>query len=621
MHSSLWRAPARSFALVLCSLALPALLGTSVASASSHHGRGAHHARSAAAAIRAAAKSSNRADRRLVTQARALRACLREGGACTGLRTNVQRAGRAFTAAQRRLDRTAKGTGGRSGAVSSAFSRPPALRAGRDKLSWSSVARGSGYVLVAIVPGQGNRYSYVRGTSSTPPPVPGFTVTYMVRTAVRSSRWSNGVKISYPAPPAPPTPTPPAGPPHEELNLKAAPAVHVSGQTLSWNLVAKLGAYILMTQVPGQPEAFTAVSGTSVTPPAVPGKTVSYSVRTAVDGSAWSPSVSITYPAPPPKEPAPAPKESGFSLIGDEGFQPGINSGYMPQDYTGTQALGAKIVRISMPIGTAASAWESIVAKYASLGVRVAPLAEFYGRIPTPAEAQNLAGWAKAYGPGGTFWAKRPDGNLAWQTIEFGNETSYGYQYGDSAGTPSYQARAQTYALRLKEAVEAIDATPNKVGVLAVADDASGNWMNGMFQAVPNLGSYVSGWVTHPYGTYGKTKLLGVLAQTAAHGAPSNIPIDITEWGLSTDNGVCVNENYGYNPCMSYAEAAEQLRRSVAEIKSIAGSRLGLFMLYQVRDQQNAGASNDREAYFGLLQHEDQSKGPYTSAAQELLAL
>ncbi len=191
------------------------------------------------------------------------------------------------------------------------------------------------------------------------------------------------------------------------------------------------------------------------------------------------------------------------------------------------------------------------------------------GALPTAAEAQNLASWAKAYGPGGTFWAKRSDGNLAFQTIEFGNETSYGYQYGDNAGTPSYQARAQTYAVRLKEAAEAIGASGVKVGVLAVADDPSGNWMNGMFQAVPNLGNYVSGWVTHPYGTSGKGKILGVLTQTAAHGAPSNIPIDITEWGLSTDNGVCVYENYGLNPCMTYAEAGrtaqeERCRNQIA---------------------------------------------------------
>src|SRR5262249_45618510 len=161
------------------------------------------------------------------------------------------------------------------------YGRPPTLQASGYKLSWSSVS-GAGYVLVAEVPGQGNTYTYLHSTSSMPPPVPGVTVTYMVRSAARSSRWSNAVKITYPAAPLPPPPTRTAGPPKEELNLKAAPALHVSGQTLSWNLVANVTAYILMTKVAGQPETFTAVSGTSTTPPAVPGKTVTYSVRTAV---------------------------------------------------------------------------------------------------------------------------------------------------------------------------------------------------------------------------------------------------------------------------------------------------------------------------------------------------
>jgi hypothetical protein len=623
MHSRPSRAPARRIALALCVFALLALI-PAAASAARHHSRHAHprHAVSVTASIRAAARRSNRADRRLVAEARALRACLRSGSSCKRLSKKVQRAGRSFTAAQRRLALRVRHSGGRHSAVSSGVWRPPTLHASGYKLSWNSTNAG-GYVLVSEVPGQGNRYSFVRSTSATPPPVPGVTVTYMVRSAVRSSRWSNPVTISYPQAPPAPTPTPPAGPPAEELNLRAAPALHVSGQTLTWNLVAKVNAYILMTKVPGQPEAFTAVSGTSTTPPAVPGKTVSYSVRTAVDGSAWAPNVTITYPpTPPSKEPTPPPsKEPNFSVTGTEGFQPGINSGTNPQDYTGTTILGAKIVRISMAIGAPASAWESTVSKYAAIGVRIAPLASFYGRVPSAAEAQNLASWAKEFGPGGTFWAKRSDGNLAFQTIEFGNETSYGYQYGDNAGTPSYQARAQSYAVRLKEAAEAIGATGIKVGLLAVADDPSGNWMNGMFQAVPNLGNYVSGWVTHPYGTSGKGKLMGVLSQTAAHGAPASIPIDITEWGISTDAGHCVYENYGFNPCMSYGEAAEQLKRSVAEIKSWAGKRLRLFLVYQIRDQQSSGATNDREAYFGLLQHEDQPKGAYTTAAQELLAL
>jgi hypothetical protein len=584
--------------------------------------RQAHRTVAVPAALRAAAARSARADRRLVAQARALHACLRSSGgragACSANRQAVQSAGHAFTLAQRNLAARAAASG-RRGAFSSYYSRTPSLKASGYKLNWTSVSRVRGYVLVAEVPGQGNRYSVVHGTSATPPPVPGVTVTYVIRTAQHGSHWSNPVTVTYPAaPPAPtPTPPPPAGG-GEELNLKAAPELRASGQTLAWNLVSGVSSYVLMTHVAGQPETFTSVSGTSYTPPVVPGKTVVYSIRTAVAGSAWAPNVTISYPAAPPEPP---PSGPSVGVGASTGFQPGINSGTNPQDYVGAAILGAKVVRIEMPIGAPASALESTVANYAAKGIRVAPLAGFYGRIPTPAEAQNLASWAKTFGPGGTFWAKRTDGSLAIQSIEFGNETSAGYQYHDNAGEPSYQERAKTYALRLKEAAVAISATGTNVGLLAVAEDWTGDWMNGMFSAVPNLGSYIAGWISHPYGSGWRSKLESLVRLAAAHGVPSTLPIDITEWGISTDGSSCVNENYGLNPCMSYAEAAEQLRKNVGEIRALLGSRLGLFLLYQVRDQQPAGVSTNRESYFGLLQHEDQPKGAYTTAVQELLAL
>ena len=55
-------------------------------------------------------------------------------------------------------------------------------------------------------------------------------------------------------------------------------------------------------------------------------------------------------------------------------------------------------------------------------------------------------------------------------------------------------------------------------------------------------------------------------------------------------------------------------------MRQLLGSRLGLFLLYQVRDQAPSGTSTNREAYFGLLQHELQPKGEYTTAAEEVLA-
>jgi hypothetical protein len=303
------------------------------------------------------------------------------------------------------------------------------------------------------------------------------------------------------------------------------------------------------------------------------------------------------------------------------GFQPGLDSGTnMGTDVAGAAQLGTKVVRIEFGIGTPASQLAPVIEGYASKGIRVAPMAGFHARLPSPAEAQNLASWASAYGRGGTFWSGRSDGQLAVQAIEFGNETSYGYQYGDGPGDPSYTARAQTYAVRLKEAAEAISATGTSVGVLAQADDWSGDWVNAMYSAVPNLSNYVGGWTIHPYGTGWQSRLTGMIAQTAAHGAPSSIPIDVTEWGVATDNGRCLSNNYGWNPCMTYGEAASTLNGSVAEMRRILGSRLAMFILYQVRDQKPSGASSEREAYFGALQQDLQPKGAFTAQVQSLLA-
>ncbi len=310
----------------------------------------------------------------------------------------------------------------------------------------------------------------------------------------------------------------------------------------------------------------------------------------------------------------------GEASTATAGFEPGINSGTEPLDLSGAADLGAKIVRVAFEDGTTPAQMEPVIAAYAAEGIRVAPLLSFYGSMPTPAQAQALAGWARAFGPGGTFWAHRSDGQLAIRTIEFGNETSGGYQYGDNAGEPSYQARAATYAVRLREAAEAVSATGAHVGLLAVAEDWTGDWMNGMFGAVPNLGRYVAGWVSHPYGTEWRSKIEDILAQSAAHGASAQIPIDVTEWGLATDNGRCLSQNFGYTACMTYAEAATTERTAVSDIRQLLGSRAGLFLLYQVRDQRPTGTGAERETYCGLLQHEDQPKGAYTTATEALLA-
>jgi hypothetical protein len=301
-------------------------------------------------------------------------------------------------------------------------------------------------------------------------------------------------------------------------------------------------------------------------------------------------------------------------------FQPGINSGSnMTLDVQAASLLGAKLVRIAFPIETVPSEMETVIAGYAAQGIRVLPLAVFDGTLPTPTQAQALASWARTYGAGGSFWAGRSGTQLPIQSIEFGNETSYGYQYGDSAGERSYQERAENYARRFKEAAVAISSTGIDVGLLAQDDDWTGDWMNGMYAAVPDLSKYVAGWTIHPYHRW-RPRMEALLEQTAAHGAPRSIPIDVTEFGLPTDNGNCLGEDEEYNGCMSYTEAANTLQSTVSEMRQLLNGELGMFLLYQVRDQRGTGTSTDDEYFYGALQHELQPKGAFTTACQKLLA-
>jgi len=606
----------------LLGVAIPLLASASSAAAAPRHSAAVAHAASLTPrSLRRAAAMSRREDHMLVVQARTLTRCLRahprSTAKCSSTRSALQQAGRRLAYADRLLAQAANSTAAPANTAARTTASPsysfggqvaPQLTVTGTKLSWNRIGWFSTYVLMRGVSGRAPEYSVVYGTTNTPPPAPGQSVNYSVRTAAPGSAWSAVRSIAYPLP--------------ENTNTQAAPAITVSGQTLSWNAIAKVGTYVFVTKVPGSPDAYSVLSGTSITPPAVPGATVKYSVRTAVEGSAWASEVSISYPAPPPPVQE-APKESPAPPSGTTGFQPGINAGWFYSgqlDIPAVTTLGAKIVRVEFPVEWTAPQLEKTIAGYAALGIRVAPLVTFTGTLPTPAQAQALAQWAKAYGPGGTFWAGRSDGALAIQAIEFGNETSGGYQYGDSAGSASYQERAHNYALRLREAAQAISAAGSHVGLLAVAEDWTGDWMKGMFEAVPNLGSYVAGWVSHPYGPTWKSKFEGIIKQSAEHGASSSIPIDVTEWGVASDNGRNLGENYGYSPTMSYQQAAETLKSAVSEMRAYLGSRVGLFTIYQVRDQKATGASSEREAYFGALQHENQSKGAYTTAVQELLA-
>lgn len=309
------------------------------------------------------------------------------------------------------------------------------------------------------------------------------------------------------------------------------------------------------------------------------------------------------------------------------GFELGIVGGSDPiAQIREARGLDAKIVRVEFSIDDSPRRMAPVIGAYARAGVAVLPLAGFEGRVPSRSEAENLAGWAAAFGPDGSFWRDHPGRGYAIRDIEFGNETSYGYQYGGCGpGCPDYMPRARAYALAFVAAHQAIVGQQGgaRVGLLAQADYGGDGdeWVNGMFEAVPDLAKLVAGWTVHPYGprSWWQQSLDELVNQTGARGAPASIPIYITELGIASDDGACLTEDYGWNRCMTYAQAAQELSSTVSEIRERYGSRIRSIFVYQLADQRPAGYSKDREDYFGVLRVNGTSKGAYTAAVRALL--
>jgi len=592
---------------------LVAALGTLAVAAGAQaapHAKAAQ-ARASVARLNHAAKLQRAADHRLVVQAHRLKACLRRHhGACKAQRRAVQIAGVRLHKAQRRLNRIARRQARR--AAAGATAPAPTITVSGQTLSWNAVSNVNRYVFVRKVPGQADQYSVIKGTSITPPVVPGQTVRYSVRADTKGSAWAQEVSITYPAVEATSSSSAPS------VDLLAAPLLTASGTTLNWTQVGTVTTYVLVRKVAGLADQYTAVSGTTATPAPVAGQTARYSVRTAIDGSAWSPEVSITYPA----DPAPAPAPSPTPTPTPSGFQMGLVAGSAATyELSFLQSMGARTARLVWPIGTPASNLATAMDAYARAGIRPILLATFYGRNATTVEAQSLATWAAAYGPGGTFWVgKNYPADTGVKEIEFGNETSYSYQFSDNS-LSTYAARAQTYAQRAKDAAVAIKAANPNVGLLAIGDNAVNQdaWVVNMFKAVPDLGNYVDGWTIHPYGPNWATRIDSTVNSTKTAGS-RDLPIWVTEWGLSTDNGRCLSDNYGFDPCMTYDAAASTLHSVLSGMESRYGSRLGAFFLYQAHDQYATGTQTGREAYFGSEQSNGAPKGAYTTEVKNDLA-
>lgn len=298
------------------------------------------------------------------------------------------------------------------------------------------------------------------------------------------------------------------------------------------------------------------------------------------------------------------------------GFSPGINTGLEAEDLAVVTEIGAKLARVEVAyanLGEAPHVIETLAAK----GVRAQLLVSADGGMPSASQVAALGPLAEKYGPKSSF-------SLPILAVEHMNETSYEYMSG-SVTSSGYKEIARTYAIRAKEASEAL--APHGVGLLVQASDGGANssvWVNEIFASVPELTKYVAGWTIHPYSgqqvasqadSFGVPMLERMIAGLAAHG-DTTTPIDVTEWGFTSNNGGTLSDGKHY----TYAEAATMAEAHLAKLKVAAKAHpLHSFMVYQDRDQKAVGATTNRECYFGVRQHEGQQKGAYTTTIEALL--
>ena len=269
------------------------------------------------------------------------------------------------------------------------------------------------------------------------------------------------------------------------------------------------------------------------------------------------------------------------------------------------KTIGAKVVRIEFDVSAPAAALAPIIDGYGAAGALVQPLAQFED-IPSAADAANMRDWALRYGPQGS-------GHIL--NIEWGNENSYGYKaqrngYGD---TSSYLTWAGNYARSAVAAAKALQGTG--VGLLIQLDDGDGwPWVQGMKAAVSDLDKYAAGWTIHPYGSSGHERLAKMVEQARAAGWSDSVRFYVTEWGLSTDDGRTLSDNYGFSRSLSYAQAAAILHDETAFYRS--QSRVAQLLYYMSIDGAKSGSSSDAEDYFGLFTFAGVEKGPLTAEAR-----
>jgi hypothetical protein len=158
-------------------------------------------------------------------------------------------------------------------------------------------------------------------------------------------------------------------------------------------------------------------------------------------------------------------------------------------------------------------------------------------------------------------WASALQGKVSY--IEFGNENGYSYKGTQNTGLQYGQAAA----------VAIDNLAGSGIGLLAQGDDGctGSGWVAQTVQGL--AGRRPSGWTVHPYGPQSgagpcngwQPRLTRTLSHLQTAGV-SDPKLFITEWGISSDNGACLEDNYGFDKCLTYEAAGNLIRSNVTGI-------------------------------------------------------
>jgi Glycosyl hydrolase catalytic core len=208
------------------------------------------------------------------------------------------------------------------------------------------------------------------------------------------------------------------------------------------------------------------------------------------------------------------------------------------------------------------------------------------------------------YGLGGSFWDEHPEldeARYAITTVELGNEPYFG------------EMSPEDYAVTVRPTLEEIARLqlPVKVVLPSRVYGNDTDWIDTLYQQIPNLNSYFDAFADHPYwyghdpaevdaaGPFGRIE---TLRQRMNELGANTKPIFLTEYGESTAD--CGEE------CIDEATQAQHLKQMLEAILTRPDWGVKMFSVFQLIDRGTN--SSDRELGFGLLRQNGTPKPSYS---------